>query len=211
MSRYAGRRKRRTGGDALTISFTLAGVVPEPGDILVSGNVINRIKSIPQVLNINEYSCTLQTSTALLPGNTPIFYKAIRSVIGTAPFHAGMVGRSKQFAQTQLHFRSNQCSRMELFFTGDVYLGSDSIVWQALWQRAGWGYFPWAFDFFGQGDGIDLPIGTGPAPICRIYVPIQQQRTSFIQTYMIHTEAGESINLQAQSWALRAYGERVTR
>ncbi len=196
---------------ATDISFSVVGIIPEAGDILVSGNVINRIRSTPSVIGVNQYSCSLQVPTTLIAGDTPIFYKSIRSVIGTAPFHAGLTGRTKQFAQTQLHFRSDQCSRINLFFTGDTYLGSNAITWEALWNRAGWGFFPWAFDFFGQGNGIDLPIGTAPAPICRIYVPIQQQRTTFIQTYMTHTEAGEAINLQAQSWALRAYAERVTR
>jgi hypothetical protein len=198
-------------GDGTVIDFTVSGVVPESGDILVLGNIINRIKTNPLFLNVNTYRATLQSPSTLIVGDTPIFYKSIRSTIGTAPFHAGLVGRSKQFAQMQLHFRSDQCSRLEIFFTGDVYLGSDSIVWEALWNRAGWGYFPWAFDFFGQGTGIDLPIGTSPGPICRIYVPIQQQRSSFIQTYINHTEAAEAINLQAQSWAVRSYAERVTR
>jgi len=196
---------------ATDISFSLAGAIPEAGDILVLGNVINRIKTLPTIIGVNQYACTLQVATSLVPGDTPIFYKNIRSVVGTVPFHAGATGRMKQFAQTQLHFRSDQCSRMGLFFVGDTYLGSNPVTWEALWNRAGWGYFPWAFDFFGQGNGIDLPIGTSPSPICRIYVPIQQQRTTFIQTYMTHTEAGEAINLQAQSWAIRAYAERVSR
>jgi hypothetical protein len=195
----------------IDISFSVAAVIPEAGDILVLGNVINRIKTLPSVIGVNQYACSLQVPTSLVPGNAPIFYKNIRSVIGTAPFHAGMTGRMKQYAQMQLHFRSDQCSRMNLFFVGDTYLGSNPVTWEALWNRAGWGYFPWAFDFFGQGNGIDLPIGTAPSPICRIYIPIQQQRTTFIQTYMTHTEAGEAINLQAQSWAIRAYAERVSR
>ena len=193
------------------ISFSVVGVIPEAGDMFVFGNAITRLKTLPAIIGINQYSADVQSPTGLLAGDTPIFYKGIRSIVATSPFHAGATGRAKQFSQMQLHFRSDQCSRLGIFFTGDVYLGSDPITWQALWQRAGWGFFPWAFDFFGQGDGIDLPIGTAPAPICRIYVPIQQQRTTFIKTYIEHTEAGEQINLQAQSWAIRAYAERVTR
>jgi hypothetical protein len=162
-------------------------------------------------VNINTYSCTLLLPTTLVPGDTPILYGRIVTQVLTAPFHAGLVGRSKQFAQTQLHFRSDQCSRLVIYFLGDVFLGSIEVDWRATWQRAGWGYFPFSFDFFGQGTGIDLPIGTGPAPICRIYVPIQQQRTTFIQTNITHSEAGEAFNLQAQSWAVRAYAERVSR
>jgi len=193
------------------IVFVSASAIPERGDILVLGNVINRILTIPVVTAVNTYSVTLLNETTLVAADTPILYGRIVSEIATAPFHAGLVGRSKQFSQTQLHFRSDQCSRLSIYFIGDVFLGSNEVDWRAVWQRAGFGYFPFAFDYFAQAYGIDLPIGTGPAPICRIYVPIQQQRTTFIKTIMTHAEAGEAINLQAQSWAIRPYAERVTR
>lgn len=196
--------------DKKVITFTTL-ATPERGDMLVLGGVINKIFSTPILVGVNTYQATLENETTLVATDTPILYKSITSIVKTVPFHAGLTGRGKQFSQTQLHFRSAMCSRLSIYFIGDYFLGSDETDWVALWQRTGWGYFPWAFDFFGQPDGIDLPIGTAPSPICRIYVPIQQQRTTFIQTVITHNEAGENISLQAQSWSVRAYGERVTR
>jgi hypothetical protein len=199
------------GSDLKSVIISMSTASPEPGDILVLNNTINRITTTPVLTAPNTYLCVLLNQTTLEAGNQPILYGRIRSMIRTAPFHAGMVGRSKQYAQTQLHFRSDQASRLVLYFIGDTILGSTEIEWKGLWQNAGWGYFPWAFDYFAQAYGIDLPIGTGPSPICRIYVPIQQQRSTYMQTVIEHVEAGESINLQAQSWTIRAYAERVSR
>ena len=193
-----------------TITFTTL-ATPERGDMLVLGNVINKIFTSPNLVGVNTYQADLQDETTLVAADTPILYKSITSIVKTVPFHAGLTGRAKQFSQVQLHFRNASCSRLSIYFIGDYFLGSDETDWVAIWSRAGWAYFPWGFDFFGQPDGIDLPIGTTPAPICRIYVPIQQQRTTFIQTVLTHSEAGENIGLQAQSWSVRAYGERVTR
>lgn len=197
-------------GSVVTFSVPI-GVIPEVGDILVKGNVINRISTVPNLVGVNLWTATLANVTTLIVSDTPILYKRIRSQVVTVPFHAGQVGNAKHFAQTQLHFRSDQCSRLQIYFVGDYFLGGDAVDWREQSTRLGFGYFPFGFDYFGQPYGIDLPIGTGPGPICRIYVPIQQARSTYIQTSLIHTEAGEAINLQAQSWALRAYRERVTR
>jgi hypothetical protein len=194
------------------VTFTVpSGIIPEKGDMLVIDTALNRLATDPSLVAANTYQATLEIDTTLIIGDTPILYGRIASQIVTAPFHAGLVGRMKQFAQVQLHFRSDQASRLTLFFIGDALLGSTEVEWTGVWRRAGFGYFPFGFDYFGQSYGLDLPVGTGPSPICRIYVPIQQQRSTYIQASITHTEAGEAINLQAISWALRSYGERVTK
>lgn len=195
-----------------TITVTVpSGIIPEEGDMFVISTNINRINSLPVLVGSNSYQCVLEIDTNWVVSDTPTLYKHISSQIVTAPFHAGQVGRMKQFAQMQLHFRAAQCSKLQIYFYGDIFLGSGEINWTGLFKNQGFGYFPFGFDFFGQGYGIDLPVGTAPAPICRVYVPIQQQRGTYIQTVINHNVAGEAIYLQAQSWSVRGYGERVSR
>lgn len=197
-------------GNSITIVITGSGV-PEDGDMFAATTNLNRIVGSPTFVTTNTYTCPLEIGTNWIAGDVLTLYKKIDSTIITAPFHAGQVGRMKQFAQMQLHFRANQCTRLRIYFYGDIFLGSGEINWTSLFKNQGFGYFPFGFDFFGQGYGIDLPVGTAPAPICRVYVPIQQQRGTYIQTVINHNIAGEAIYLQAQSWSVRGYGERVSR
>ena len=140
-----------------------------------------------------------------------ILYSQYQAVIKFAPFHAGLVGRSKHFAQFQAHLRGDEVTRMTIYFTGDTYAGSESVDWVSQTIRAGWGLFPWGLEQWGQPDGINLAVGTGPAPIIRTYVPRFQARGTFIQAVLTHNEAAEAIELQSISWAVRSYGERVTK
>lgn len=197
-------------GNSIVVVITGSGV-PEDGDMFAQTTNLNRIVGSPTFVTTNTYTCPLEIGTNWIAGDVLTLYKKIDSTIITAPFHAGQVGRMKQFAQMQLHFRANQCTRLRIYFYGDIFLGSGEINWTSLFKNQGFGYFPFGFDFFGQGYGIDLPVGTAPAPICRVYVPIQQQRGTYIQTVINHSIAGEAIYLQAQSWSVRGYGERVTR
>jgi hypothetical protein len=75
----------------------------------------------------------------------------------------------------------------------------------------GWGFEPWGFFPWGLADGIDIQYLTQPALIVRLYVPLFQQRNTFIQPYLVHRQGGESLDIQAMSWAMRAYAERVSK
>lgn len=198
--------------DLMTCNITLpVGVVPQQGDIVVKNNVINRIEDAPIFVSGDIYTVTFSQATNLANADSEILYSRIDSSIKFAPFHAGLVGRMKQFSQMQIHLRDYSVSRLTIFFVGDTYGGSESIVWESLLINRGWGFFPWGFEPWGQTDVINLTQGTQPAPIIRIYVPRFQARNTFIQAVLVHKEAGEPLNLQSLSYAVRAYAERVSR
>lgn len=199
--------------DKLTCTLTVpSGVVPVEGDIVIKDSVINRISEAPVQLSATTFSVEFLRQSNLVNADAVILYVAITSQIKTSPFHAGLVGRTKQFNQIEVHFRdAASASRVFCYFVGPFFGGSATQTWEATFDTAGWGQFPWGFEPWGQGEGINLPIGTQPAAICRIYVPLFQQRTVWIQPYLEHSEAGETFSIQAIAFTVRAYGERVSR
>ncbi len=188
-----------------------SGIVPEFGDVIVKSNVINRIDNDPSLISGDTYSVTFQLASNLANSDSVILYSQITTNIRFAPFHAGLVGRMKQYSQMQIHLRDNSVSRMEISFRGDTYGSSEVTDWETLLINAGWGQFPWGFEPWGQTETIDLTQGTRPAPMIRTLVPKFQARNTFLQPILKHTQAAEQMNIQSLSYAVRAYGERVSR
>jgi hypothetical protein len=106
--------------------------------------------------------------------------------------------------------RDSGMSKCSISFTGQTFGGSQVIEWEAQNAATGWGNFPWGFEAWGQETGLDLTIGTQPAPVVRIYLGRFAARNTFIQPIIIHKEAGEPTNIQAFTFAVRPYGERTT-
>jgi hypothetical protein len=186
---------------------------PVNGDIIVQSDVINRVES-SSLVSGNNYTVTFYRACNLVAANTPTLYEQYDSTIKLAPFHAGLVGRSKQFAQMQGHTKDESVTSVDISFSGNSYGESEVVTWSATevgaagtgWGNQPWGYFPW-----GNSDGVNITYGTKNAPIIRIYIPLFQQRNTYIQPRILHPHAGEAINLQSLSFAVRAYGERVSR
>lgn len=187
-----------------------ASVVPEVGDIIVKSNVFNRVTAV-SFISGTSFTLTFERMINLIAADSVTLYSKYNAQIKPAPFHAGLVGRSKQFSQMQLHFRDNSVSQLSILFAGDTYGSSEETTWSSILVSAGWGGFPWGFEPWGLEDGVNIQRQTSPAPICRVYVPRFQQRGTFIQPIITHSRAGEAINLQAISFSVRAYNERVSR
>ncbi len=191
----------------------IVGRTPEVGDVIVYNDVINRIRTVE-----NAGSGLFLVTFAKVPNLTPLLtvqlYANIKSAVVMAPFHGGTVGLGKQFAQIQLHTRTNNISRIKLTFQGQSFGGSEEAEWldtRVTGTTGGWGFAPWGFFPWGQADLLDAKVITEPAPVVRIYVPLFQQRNTFIQAIMNHQEAAESMDIQTISWAIRAYRERVSK
>ncbi len=198
--------------DLMSCDVTMpTGVTPQKGDIIVKASVINRISEDPVFISGDTFSVEFSLASNLANSDSVILYSRYESTIKFAPFHAGLVGRMKLYSQMQIHMRDNSTSRLTIYFVGDTYGGSESVEWVSNLIRQGWGMFPWGFEPWGQTDFINLTQGTQPAPIIRIYIPRFQARNTFLQPILQHLEAGEPLNLQSLSFAVRAYAERVSR
>ena len=196
-------------GTSLTVTMTTG--VPEKGDMLIKSNVITHIDSEPVLIAGSQYSFDVTAVNNLEALDTPTLYEKFDRTLKLAPFHAGLVGRVKFFAQMAIHLRDNAMSKATITFSGQTYGGSTEISWTSQVLSAGWGNFPWGFEPWGQEIGIQLTQGTQPAPVIRIYVPPFQARNTFIQPIISHIQAGEPTNIQAFSFVVRAYGERSSK
>lgn len=192
--------------------ITSATGTPQVGDILVKSNIFSRITSATNIGG-SLYSVRFSRLSSLQTGDTPILYKGFSSTIKTAPIHAGMIGRAKQFTQMQLHLRDNALSYLTISFTNAQFGGSAQVLWDgvSVFGSSGWGFGEWGFVPWGQEEGIENNYSTTQAPICRIYIPLFSQRTTFLQPVIVHSQAGEPIDIQAMSLAVRAYNERVSK
>lgn len=198
--------------DSMSATITMpVGITPHKGDVIVKSQVINRVSSTPTLVTGTTYNFTFRQLTNLAAADTPILYQQYESIIKTAPFHAGLVGRWKHFAEMQIHIRNQNLTALTITFTGAVYGSSEVTEWVSTFNYAGWGQFPWGFEPWGQQDAINLTIGTSAAPIVRTYVPQFQARSTFIQPYLEHTQAAEPLNIQSLSFSVRPYGQRVSR
>jgi len=196
--------------DGVNLTVTVTGGVPQNGDMLVESSIITRIVSEPVLILGSQYSFDVAPGSNIAVSDTPILYSRFVREIKLAPFHAGLVGRMKFFSQMQIHLRDNGMSKCKITFSGQTFGGSQVINWEANNMSTGWGYFPWGFETWGQETGLDLTIGTQPAPVIRIYLGRFAARNTYIQPIITHIEAGEPTNIQALAFAVRPYGERVT-
>jgi hypothetical protein len=195
--------------DKLSAVINAGAATPEVGDILIKSDVISKIMAVTPTGADFEVDFDLETN--LLTADSVILYSKYDVSLKLAPMHGGLVGRMKQFAQMQIHFRDGSVSELFISFTGQTYGGSEQVTWQSQITNAGWGNAPWGFFPWGMDNGIDLTFSTQPAPVCRIYVPRFQQRNTFLQPVIEHKRAGEPLAIQAVSYAIRAYGERVSK
>ncbi len=197
-------------GNKLSAVITTSGVIPEKGDVLVKSNVFSRIDTVALIAG-NQYTVTFSRQTNLLAADSVYLYDQIVSRMALAPFHGGKIGMSKQFSQMEIHLRQPGISRMTISYSGYTFGGSDEIEWTAQTASGGWGLESWGFFGWGQAESIDLVFGTKPAPVIRTYISRYQQRNTFIQPVLVHRESGEMLDMQALSFVVRPYMERVTK
>lgn len=195
-----------------TAQITVTGsYTPLEGDMIVKGEVITWIVEEPIAVSGTTFNIVISDQNNLLVSDIVQLYEAMRHVIRFSPFHAGLLSKMKVFSQFQIHLRNNAMTKALISFIGYALGGSGSTMWESLLIFEGWGFFPWGFEGWGQGNGIDLSIGTTPAPVVRVLVPAFQARNTFIQAEIQHHKAGEPLNIQAVSYVVRPYDERVTR
>ncbi len=197
---------------SMSATITSSARTPLPGDVILKSDIFSRIKTVTS-LGGSSYTVTFRSGSNLVAADAVNLYARIVSEVAFAPFHAGQVGRDKQFSQLQFHTRSPSITRMVISFQGPIFGGSEETIWDIsdVSTSGGWGEEPWGFFAWGQPDGITNLYTTQPAPPIRLYVPLFQQRSEFIQTILLHQEGGEGIEIQAMSWAVRGYGERTSK
>lgn len=169
-----------------------------------------------QITGASTNSFTFASVDANSSGNLSYYedldiYEGYKLTAKFSPFHAGMVGRSKQFCQFQAHFRSPDCTAATVTFAGDTYPTSKPVYWERILIVLGWGLFPWGLVPWGQPIDDNLPIGTQSASILRTYIPATAARGTFIQPTIENQVAGDRVSIQSLSYDVRAYGSRPSK
>jgi len=198
------------GSDKLSAVISMTGT-PIVGDLIEKSNQFSRIIAV--AASGANWVVTFSAPTNLVAADTPYLYRGYESQWIMAPFHAGAVGRTKHFAQLQMHTRTPSVTRIKVDFIGQTFGGDTTTEWRTtnVAPSEGWGESPWGFFNWGLEDGIKNIYNTTPAPVIRLYVPLFQARSTFIKAILTHREAGEAIDAQALAWAIRGYNERVTK
>lgn len=198
--------------DKLSATVLMPTGTPAPGDVILKNSLFSRISSV-EVSGAN-YIFTFTKETNIEAADVLDLYKGYTAEVTFAPFHGGFVGRWKQFSQLQIHTRTANISQLTITFFGNNFAGSASTLWQdstVTGTSIGWGREPWGFFEWGQGDGLNIVQTTVAAPVIRLLVPRFQARATYLKPKLTHQEAGESIDIQALSYSLRAYKERVSK
>jgi hypothetical protein len=207
--------------DTVTANVTLSGTgsvafVPALGDVIVYNEVINRIQTIEDD-GLGGYIVTFQSTTNIPTTGSPvdcIIYQGFESSIRMAPFHAGAVGREKQYSSMQLHLRQNSISELNITWGGAYFGSSGEVDWSASVSgntSSGWGFEPWGLFPWGLADSIRLQPGTTAGVIIRTWVTKFAARNTYIQANLTHRQACEQMLIQAMSYAVRGYSDRTTR
>jgi hypothetical protein len=197
--------------DGFSGEFNFGSITPEYGDVVVFGDIINRIETATQVGS--NYIVNFQTISNISTGNSVVIYKHYKSIIKLSPFHAGQVQRHKQFCQMQVHTKDPSISELTVSFANDSFGSSEFTTWKQkdIAFQGGWGQLPWGFFPWGLEQGINLTYSTQPSPIVRLYIPLFAQRSTFLQPILQHVQAAEPMHIQSVGFQVRGYGERVSR
>ncbi len=199
--------------NGLSGTLNISGRIPQEGDILVKSDVVNWITSA-SLISGTTYAITLAYKSNLAASDTPTLYAGYIKTIKFSPYHAGLVGREKFFAQMIIHLRDKSITKAYIYFANNNFSGSEITTWSPEGGASGglgWGQFPWGYEEWGQESGININIGTGPAPTIRVLVPSFAARGAYIQPVIECRNATDVLNIQSVSFAVRAYGERQSR
>ncbi|WP_186648966.1 hypothetical protein [Fluviispira vulneris] len=177
----------------------------EVGDIIATGDVINRVIAVKPQKKLTE--CHFSRKANI--DNKSEHFKSITSEIISSPIGLDE-NVLKQFSEFQASYRNNSCSKLELAFISDA---SDSSYreWQARGNQSGWGNSPWGFFTWGLGETIDIQYQTYLAEPTRVFVPLQNQMTTWLKVKLRHSQAAEQINIQSLAFAVRNISNRTSK
>jgi hypothetical protein len=96
-------------------------------------------------------------------------------------------------------------------FISDAFAGSNLVLWKAAQSQTGWGFDPWGFFAWGNPRGLKVEYGTGSAQPIRTLVPLEVQKSTWLQVELTHKQAAESLDLQAITLKVRPLNTKTSR
>lgn len=190
---------------AQTAQFAGPDIAVGDAIVKVGSDIINRVSSIDA--STTPPTVTFQSPLSFAALDACVRYAPIRSVIKTTPLTLGDPTVWKMYSDVRLAFRNRATSRLLLSFDTDSR-SSSQTSWESITTGFGWG-FNWGSEW--GGPSIQTVYPTQGAQECRVLVPMDTSRGTYLQTTITHERAAESFELQALSITARPFGHRVTR
>jgi hypothetical protein len=202
-------------GDLTSVTIDTIGR-PQVGDALVADSKIYRITAVDSFGG--KYICTTDANVRFTSSSLVYLHDAYTSRIKFAPITMG-TGTLKQFAEFQCWFRNAiACSQVRVGFSTDSRYSDKFAEWSTFvgtpagfvsfggWGSQKWGAFPW-----GGGTNVELDFETGPAVPLRTWVPQKSYLATFLQPELVHSTAGEPIELQSVAVIGKSATQKVSK
>jgi len=183
--------------------------LPTTNDVLVIDDLIYRITGVD--VGAGGNLITFATTVNFEETDTGYIYEGYSCELISAPITGGEIGKLKRFSEFQIHFRNLTPAELILSFKSDRFSGSTSTTWTPATVEFGWGNQAWAFFQWGEEESINLPYTTSNAEKCRIYIPRECARGTFIQHRVIHNIAAEPLLIQAFSYTAYLTNQIINR
>lgn len=197
--------------DGLSCTITPpTAVTPVPGDAIVSGSVISRVLAVTG--SVVPFTVTFAFPCNLVAAGSATLYRGITTEVFTNPLTGGDPSKIKHFTQFQAHFRTKSCSNAQVSFASNNTLETPKVTWATNTQiDLGFGYGNWGLSGWGNQEGINSVYETEPSQILRVDIPVDAQRSTYLQARIIHNRAAEPFEMQAVATTARPLSERTTR
>jgi len=195
--------------DKLTAEINDTVGVISVGDVLVFGEVLSRVIHVDLAGIAPVY--TFDAAVNFGAGDTVGHYKGITSTLRTAPITLGSVAYLKHFSEAQVHTRQASVTELSISFISDAFAGSNLVRWRGANRQTGFGFDPWGFFAWGNPRGLKLEFGTASAQPIRTLVPVEVQKSTWLQVELTHREAAEALDLQAITLKVRPINTKNSR
>jgi hypothetical protein len=174
----------------------------QPGEALVSEDRLYKITEVEKFDSL--FVCTLAADATFSSKSIVFWHDNYAGRVKFSPITMG-TGVLKQFSEFQAWFRNqSSCSQLALNFSTDSRYSDKMTEWsnyvgtpEGFVTFGGWGSQPWGKFPWGGGTSVITDYGTGPAVPLRTWIPQQSYLATFIQPEMVHSVAGEALELQS--------------
>lgn len=185
------------------------------GDIYQVGSVVRwnngSADKLYRIVSVSGTTHTLDLPFGGAVSASVRVFTPIRSVIRTAPLDGGDSSVVKQFTKLILNMRYDALSACTLDFRNDWFEYGDTISWEKITERRGWGAEQWGRFPWGQATADSLQYLTKPSQIVQTEIPRPLQKSTFIQAEITHEVACEGIFIQQMSFETRPSSDKAAR
>lgn len=162
------------------------------------GMALSQGTSAANILEIDGLDVTVDIFQSWQVGSAEV-YTAIKSTLEWVPVASENPGILKQWRELTLVFRDASFQDIEVSFRSNFSRSTESVRLRAF-RNAAWGAFPWGLEAWGG--------GVGGRQALRTYIPLNKQRSLWINPSIVNSRAFTSLSLEGVSFIFEPMSER---